>query len=72
MTKENLMKHLYGEIVVGDTAECRKAIDVLCESLTITEHNKKAELLIDAVDAECEQAFTAGFNTALTLMGGVQ
>lgn len=54
-----------------DTPEYNRAYSVLCvndESITIKQENYNSDVLCECVNAESEQAFYAGFRTAVQLL----
>lgn len=72
MSKELLMKQLFAQWNSG-----RKLTDESCRAIRgmLDDANERLEtacIIIDIVNAETEESFKAGFDTALALMGGVQ
>ena len=72
MTKELLMKQLFAQ-----WNSDRKFTDESCRAIRgildeVDDRLETACIITDIVNAEAEESFKAGFDTALALMGGVK
>ncbi len=73
--KDEIFEVMYGEAHdgFGGTTEYQNAEAVFCDGLTVAESDKKFDLFVGAVNAECKQAFRSGFYAAVSLlMGGAK
>lgn len=69
MTKEMLMRTLFEQYYDYDEHE---TADIVNAKFALCEDEQQENEFKSAMSDSAEMAFTAGFNTALTIMGGVQ